>query len=88
MASPVDLGAQVDQVNPDPLYFHPRGFQVLGLLWVCLGGSAARIERRGVDCWCSSCFLPCLVVHGLLTMNNMAGAGPRSADQTKTIGDG
>lgn len=42
--SPVDLGPQVDQVNPHSLDFHPRGFQMFGLLWISLeepGGGAA-----------------------------------------------
>lgn len=45
--SPIDLGPQVDHVNPDSLDFHSRGFQVLGLIWVSLeelggGGTTAR----------------------------------------------
>lgn len=47
-SAPVNLGSQVDQVNPHSLYFHPCGFQVLGLLWVSLEepGGGATTERK------------------------------------------
>lgn len=49
LASPVNLGSQVDQVNPDPHYFHSRGLQVLGLLWVRLEDGRGRGKATAKD---------------------------------------